>query len=321
MTVPVRIRAVGTASCEGDAGPGARSPFEARLSSPLAELARGGARVRLFCPPEEAAFLAAWDALAASGVSVPVDRDAVGLALGLDEGIDGIKARHSAAVSSEGPLGASPVWFPLTAPNTIAAQLSIALGLRGESHTVCGGTLSGAQAIGIAVQSIRERRHAGMLAGGATWVEAVLLDALARLGRPDGGPPRCAACLLVLVPGGGNDAGAPEVAGYGEAFGDGEIAAAAAAALDDAGLAPEGIGSILIAGAPDPGEAIERLRGAGLSVRAVVSPSARLHSASFPFAVAEAAGGAVVSPPGPVLVVGADCLGGAAAAVVTGGRR
>ncbi|HEX9187198.1 MAG TPA: beta-ketoacyl synthase N-terminal-like domain-containing protein, partial [Vicinamibacteria bacterium] len=240
MTVPVRIRAAGSASSEWDSRPGSPSPFEERLASPLSELARRGARVRLFCPAEEAAFLAAWDALAASGVSVPAGRDAVGLALGLDEGIDGIKARHSAAVSSEGPPGASPVWFPLTAPNTIAAQLSIALGLRGESHTVCGGSLSGAHAIGIAVESIREGRHAAMLAGGATWVEAILLEALDRLGRPDGGPPRCGACFLVLAPGGGDsEAGAPEVAGYGEAFGEGGLASAAAAALDDAGLAPE----------------------------------------------------------------------------------
>lgn len=317
MTVPVRIRAIGRAVAGMDAGAGSRSPFDERLAPPLSELASRGARVRLFCPVEESAFLAGWDALKASGVSVPAGGDAVGVALGIDEGIDGIKARHSAAVSGEGPLGASPVWFPLTAPNTIAAQLSIALGLRGESHTICGGSLSGAQAIGIAVESIREGRHRAILAGGATWVETVLLQALDRLGRPDGGLPRCAACLLVLSP--GDEAGAPEIAGCGEAFGEGAVAAAAAAALADAGLAPDAIASIRVAGALDPGDAAERLRQARISGRAVLSPSARLHSASFPFAVAEAALRDGGSPPGPVLVVGADCLGAAAAAVVTGG--
>lgn len=313
MIRSVRIRGAGTASWQGEAEAVSRSPFDERLSPRLTELAGRGIRFRLFCPAEEAALLAAWDALTVSEIPVPVGGEAVRLLLGLDEAIDGIKARHSEAVSREGPLGASPIWFPLTTPNAIAAQLSIALGLRGESHTICGGNLSGAQAIGMAAESIRNGCHGAALAGGVTWVEEVLLNALTRLGRSDRNPPRCAACLIVLTAGGGEGTRAEtELAGYGDGFGDEGILTAAHAALGEAGIAPQDIVSLRISGTPDFGGSVQRLRRAGISAPAVLSPSAHLHSASFPMAVMEAAG----SPGGPVLVAGTDCLGAAAAAVV-----
>ena len=110
--------------------------------------------------------------------------------------------------------------------------------------------------------------------------------------------------------------GKPELAGYGEGFGNEGIEAAALAALREAEISPGQIVSVRISGSPDVHASVERLRRTGVSAPAVLSPSAHFYSASFPMAVMEAAGLPGGSRQGPVLVAGADCLGTSAAAVV-----
>ncbi len=320
MKPPVRLSGIGVAHSPGD-GRGDRPG--SRLSTALSALPQGGSPVRLFHPIEKMAFLAGYDALSLAGVALPVGGDGIGIALGVDEGIDGIKARYYQAVLSDGPLGASPMAFPFTTPNTIAARLCILLDLRGESLTVCGGSLSGAQAIGLAMQTLREGRSGGVLAGGATSVEPEFLDALCRLGRPDGGQPRCGACLLLLEPqaSAGEADERVELIGYAEGFGGDEIRDAVQACLEDAGLFPEQVRSVRVASMRDSRVLREALRRMGAKAPIVRSPASNLYSASFPAAVAEAATQAANGAPGPVLIVGMDCLAGASAALVRGGGR
>jgi len=322
MRPSVRVSGIGIAASPDDRTRVAVSPGS-RLSAALSTLPQGGSPVRLFHPIEEMAFLAAYDALSLAGVALPVGGEGIGIALGVEEGIDGIKARYYQGVLSDGPLGASPMAFPLTAPNTIAARISILLDLRGESLTVCGGSLSGAQAIGLAMEALREGRSVGVLAGGATSVEPEFLDALCRVGRPDGGPPRGGACLLLLEPqaSAGKVDGMAELIGYGEGFGRDEISDAVQGCLEDAGLSPGQISSVLVASVQDSRLLPEALRRVGANAPIARSPASNLYSASFPAAVAEATTQAANGTPGPVLVVGTDCLAGASAALVRGGGR
>ncbi|HXZ44333.1 MAG TPA: beta-ketoacyl synthase N-terminal-like domain-containing protein [archaeon] len=322
MTLPVRLSGIGISSST-DKGPrvvGAGS----RLATALSVLPQGGSPVRLFHPIEEMALLAAYDALSVAGVPLPVGGDGIGIALGVDEGIDGIKARYYQGVLSDGPLGASPMAFPFTTPNTIAARISILLDLRGESLTVCGGNLSGAQAIGLAMETLREGRSDGVLAGGATSVEQEFLDALCHVRRPDGGQPRGGACLLFLEPqvSAGKADGMAALIGYAEGFGKDDIRDAIQCCLEDASLFPEQIGSVRVASVRDSCLLSEALRQVGVNTPIVRSPASNLYSTSFPAAVAEAVAPSANGTPGAILVVGTDCLAGASAALIqVGGRQ
>lgn len=322
MNPPLRLSGAGIARSPGY-GVNAVENAGQRLSAALSAIAQRGLPVRLFHPIEEVTCLAAYEALSLAGVDVPFGGDSIGIALGVDEGIDGVKARYYQGVLADGPLGASPMAFPFTTPNTIAARVSILFDLRGESLTVCGGSLSGAQAIGLAVDALREGRSGAVLAGGATSVEQEFLEALRAAGRPDSGQPRCGACLLLLEPqasAGGTD-GRAELLGYGEGFGRDAILDAVQACLEDAGLSPDRIGVARMASVSDPRSLAEALRRVGADAPLVRSPAADLYSASFPMAMAEAAREAGNGTPGPVLIVGTDCLAGASAALVRGGGR
>lgn len=323
MTPPVRLSGIGITSSPNDRARTA-DRLGSRLTTALSALPQGGSPVRLFHSIEKMTLVAAYDALSLAGVPLPVGGDGIGIALGVDEGIDGIKARYYQGVLSDGPLGASPMAFPFTAPNTIAARISILLDLRGESLTLCGGNLSGAQAIGLAMEALREGRSDGVLAGGATSVEPEFLDALCHVGRPDGGQPRGGACLLFLEPqvSAGEVDGMAELIGYAEGFGKDKIRDAIQGCLEDAGLFPEQIRSVRAASVQGPCLLSEALRQVGVNTPIVRSPASNLYSASFPATVAENVTPSANGTPGPILVVGTDCLAGASAALVqVGGRR
>lgn len=323
MNPPVRLSGIGIA-CSGAERVQAADGPDRRLAAALSTLTRGGPPVRFFHPIEEMAFVAAHEALSRAGIALPVGADGIGIALGVDEGIDGIKARYYQGVLRDGPLGASPMVFPLTAPNTVAARISILFDLRGESLTVCGGNLSGAQAIGHAMESLREGRCRAALAGGVTSVEQEFLDALSRIGRPDAGQPRSGACLLLLEPraSAGESGGVAELLGYAEGFGSDEIGDAVQTCLDDARILPEQIGAVRVASVNDFRLLAQALRRVGARAPILRSRASDLYSASFPMAVAEGADEAANGSPGPVLIVGTDCCAGASAALVqAGGRR
>lgn len=321
MGRPVRI--VGTGSIVLRSGlPEETAAWSARVAEATEHLGRGGKRIRLLHRIEEIAVLASWDALRESGIAVlSTAPGEVGIALGIDEGIDGIKARHCLAVQCDGPLGASPLVFPLTTQNAVTAGVSIALDLRGEMFTLCCGPLSGAAAIGVALSTVRRRGIAAMLAGGATSVEKVFLDALAAAGVRDGGSERDGAGILVLAPGDegrGPDAGRTALLiGYGDAFGDRSVTYAVEACLEDAEVLPREVGMVWQTSTDLPADVFRQNPTAVLPA-VMRSPHADLDSASFPLTVAAVARGHAPTRQGPVLVVGADCMGAAAAALVRG---
>lgn len=317
MAPPIRLAGVGTASSLG--GEPARAEERARrLQGVLAALAKDGVPARLLDVTEELAVLAAHQALRQAGVPMPYGGEDLGLVLGVEEGIDGIKARYFRDLLRDGPLGASPLRFPLTTPNTIAARLSILFDLRGEALTLAGGSLSGAHAMGQALSALRRGDAGRVLAGAAMAAEQEFLDALILAGRSETGPGGAAACLFLLEAlqedGGAADGGA--VLGYGQAFGGHSAREAIQACLEDAGLRPEAVGSVRTAAVCDWRAALAAVRETGVTAAVSRSPAAGRFSAAFPLAVEEVVRGA--GHPAPVLVLGEDCLAGAAAALVRG---
>ncbi|MCL5885168.1 MAG: hypothetical protein M1377_07530 [Deltaproteobacteria bacterium] len=321
MGRPVRI--LGTGSIVLRSGlPEETAAWSARVAEATERLGREGKRIRFIHRIEEIALLAAWEALRESRIAISsTEPEGVGIALGIDEGIDGIKARHCLAVQSDGPLGASPLVFPFTTQNAVTARVSIGLDLRGEMFTLCGGSLSGATALGVALNAVRRGGVTAMLAGGATSIERVFLDALAAAGVRDGGSERDGAGILVLAPEGedsGSEGGrAPLLIGYGDAFGDRAVAYAVEACLEDAGVSPREIGLVWQA-SPDFPSDVFPPDPAGDVPAVFRSPHVDMYSASFPLAVAAVAKGQAAAWQGPALIVGADCIGAAAAALVRG---
>lgn len=322
MKAPVPIAGIGAVRVPGGEGKGAREAFSLRLSAALDALSSRGRRFRLLHPIEEATFLAAFDALSLAGRAAPAGCDRTGIALGVDEGIDGIKASHFLAVAREGPTGASPLHFPLTAPNAVAAQLSIALDLRGESITFCGGPLCGAHALGHAFSEVRENRSAAMLAGGATSVTKAFLEGLFHAGYAFGARPLDAACLFLLdspetplPPATGET---PMLLGFGEGAGEGGAREALFACLEDAGIAPGAIGAAWVVAIGDDPRLAEALRRAGIPGPLIRSPHSGAFSAAFPLTLAAALFRPEGTPPAPVLVAASDCWGGAVAVVAAG---
>ncbi len=318
MRCPVRIAGVGVFRAPGT-GREAAEERARRLQSISRALVQDRSPVRLSHAIEETAILAAYDALRHAGLRMPYQGEDIGVTLGVEEGLDGIKARYYAGVLRDGPLGASLIAFPLTTPNTIAARISILFDLRGESLTVGGGGLSGAHAIGLAVRAVRDGRSAMVLAGGVTSIEEEFLDALAHFAPSTDRPCESAAALLLLGPhigeGGADNRG---LLGFGEGFGARDVGDAIQACLEDASTSPRAIGSVRVATMYEWRSMVDSVRQAGLVAPIVHSASSNLESASFPLAVVEASEGGRTSSSSPVLVLGRDCLAGAAAAVVRG---
>jgi len=65
-----------------------------------------------------------------------------GIVLGVDGPVDIWKKEFFSSMIMDGPLGASPLLFPYTSHNALAARLSIEYGVRGQSLTIASGPLS-----------------------------------------------------------------------------------------------------------------------------------------------------------------------------------
>lgn len=88
--------------------------------------------MRLVHDLERLAVAAAGGALLDAGMSFPVGDSTIGIYIGIDDAIEDMKDEYFSGILAEGILGASPLLFPFTSPNALAAQISIALDLRGE---------------------------------------------------------------------------------------------------------------------------------------------------------------------------------------------
>lgn len=97
---------------------------------------------------------------------------------------------------ARGPLGLSPLVFPNTVMNGMAAHAAIALGARGPMLTLNQGGIAGELALVRAAALIASGRAPAVLAGGVDELSAILYRELARLramspGRAPGGPEGC----------------------------------------------------------------------------------------------------------------------------------
>ena len=71
-----------------------------------------------------------------ASVKIPVGTDDVGIYLGIDNSVEDIKYEFFNNILEEGILGASPLLFPFTSPNALAARATIVFDIRGESITM-----------------------------------------------------------------------------------------------------------------------------------------------------------------------------------------
>jgi len=297
--------------------------FRQRLDSVLSASTPNGRPPRLVHRIEEIALLAARDALDQSDGFRIADRERIGIALGVDEGIDGIKADHFRSVIREGPTGASPLLFPLTAPNAVAARLSILLDIRGESFTLCGESLAGAQALGVAVSSVREGSCDAVLAGGVTSIGPDFRDGYRLLddrGPVEEGEFACILFLTSLQPGTGDSAADDLILGYGEGTGRTALRVAAEHALAESCSRPDDICSVILTSDAEHDKTASLQR---LGIRPETDRSAfRGHrSASLPLAVQEALSGVSTRENRTVLVAGFDCEGRCSAIVLRKGGK
>lgn len=69
-------------------------------------------------------------------INIPIGNASVSLFVGIDDSIEDIKDEYFEGILNEGILGASPLLFPYTTPNSLAAQASIAFDIRGENITI-----------------------------------------------------------------------------------------------------------------------------------------------------------------------------------------
>jgi 3-oxoacyl-(acyl-carrier-protein) synthase len=88
--------------------------------------------MRLVHDLERLAVAAVGGALRDAGLSFPIGDSTVGMYIGIDDAVEDIKDKYFSGVLADGILGASPLLFPFTSPNALAAQVSIAFDLRGE---------------------------------------------------------------------------------------------------------------------------------------------------------------------------------------------
>lgn len=121
-------------------------------------------RARLVHPLEHLALAAAGSLLEDAQIPLPAGTSDIGIYIGVDDSVEDIKDEYLGGILSEGLLGASPLLFPFTAPNALAARISIAFDLRGESITMPVNN-SGGDVIKYSAECVMEG-HAGAAVAG-----------------------------------------------------------------------------------------------------------------------------------------------------------
>ncbi|MBI3398276.1 MAG: hypothetical protein HY026_03455 [Deltaproteobacteria bacterium] len=96
---------------------------------------------------------------------------------GIDNAIDGCKEQFFKGLLQDGPIGASPLLFPYTSPNTITAQVTIAFGIKGENITITSGPLSFLKAVDYALELLNSGLIQSAIIGGVSEHEAMVIVA------------------------------------------------------------------------------------------------------------------------------------------------
>ena len=92
--------------------------------------------VRFVHDLERIVVAAAGGALDCAGIDFPVAHSGIGLYIGVDDAVEDVKDEYFRGIMRDGIWGASPLLFPFTSPNALAAQISIVFDIRGESSTM-----------------------------------------------------------------------------------------------------------------------------------------------------------------------------------------
>ncbi len=122
------------------------------------------------------------DALSRTDIS-GLQPDRVALVVGTGYGSSGFAEEQLAAMHREGSRGVSPLFIPLTMPNTVAARLSIDHQFHGIVRTICNGCASGASAVALGLDLIRSGRADVVVAGGVdSLVDGIPFEGFARIG-------------------------------------------------------------------------------------------------------------------------------------------
>ncbi len=93
-------------------------------------------QMRLVTTLEQLAVAAVGRAFDDAGIDFPVCNSSIGIYFGIDDAVEDIKNEYFDGILKEGVLGASPLLFPYTSPNALAAQVSIVFDMRGEIVTM-----------------------------------------------------------------------------------------------------------------------------------------------------------------------------------------
>lgn len=138
-------------------------------------------------------------AVAASRLAVTDSRidggPELGVVLGTERGDFRSSEEFAAGFLRRGPAGLSPMIFPNTVMNSMAAQVAIAVGARGPTATVNQATVAGDLAVARATALILSGQASAVLAGGVDEISPAVYRHLARMGslspRAGGGAEGC----------------------------------------------------------------------------------------------------------------------------------
>jgi len=100
----------------------------------------------------------------------------LGIVLGVDTVVDSWKAGFFGEVIKDGPIGASPLAFPYTSPNALAARATIAFNIKGDDITISSGALSFLKAVSYGALLVESGVLDGVVVGGIA--EGVAFTAL-----------------------------------------------------------------------------------------------------------------------------------------------
>ncbi len=106
------------------------------VEAALTRLAAGFRQVRFVHSLEKLTVAAAGLVLDSAGLRGPCGKSDIGIFIGIDNSIEDLKDQFFSAILDQGMLGASPMVFPFTSPNSLAARVSIVYDIRGESITI-----------------------------------------------------------------------------------------------------------------------------------------------------------------------------------------
>ncbi len=221
-------------------------------------------------------------ALRDAGLDPIAEGSELGLIVGSEFGDLRSSQEFADGYLKKGPAGLSPMIFPSTVMNTMAASAAIAVGAKGPSVTLNQATVAGELAVARAVSMVVSGRMPAVLVGGVDEICPILfrmLPALGGLSPMDGGPEGCwpfdrrhngpvrgegATFVLLETLEGALRRGATihaelRSAAWGNSpvgrdrvprsDGDGSVIARA---LNQAGLAPDSIGWAYLSGTGDP---------------------------------------------------------------------